>query len=401
MVDMPVIVVVVSKSVIRVASVSGSNIVDPIEMDWQIDLLPRAFSVIKDRYKVTRIRLVLDEDLSHTLDLEIPLDTPGQSERSVVEQKLKEQIPEVLTAGNWDFKLKETKEVAKVVTVFVPVQETFIAFSDAATKSGIEIEAVEPISISTSRDPSPFIGMAQKTDLRGNDEEVLNIQPIFAAQEETGMLSTPPVAAPPAPQVSSSASGNSSRKKIGKIVIIVGGLLLVALLAYGVITAVKKTTPATPSPTPIPTPAAVTPTPSPTPEPVEISELKVQVLNGSGVPGEAGKVSNLLKKEDFADITTANADSYDFKTTVVSLKASMPSSVYDTIELALSGDYTVELGDELEESSDYDVVITVGVNSNATPTPKPTTTATPKASSSVSPSPSPSESASASASPST
>lgn len=411
MVDMPIVVVLINKSLIRAASVSGSNIQDPIEMEWKSELLNRAFQVIKDRYNSARIRLILDDDLSHTLDLDIPVAPVGQNERELVEAKLKEQIPDVLTAGNWDYKVKSENESTKTVTVFVPVQETFIPMTEAAKKAGIEIEAVEPISISASRDPNPFIGMAKKEDLRGDDDEVLNIQPIFSPQEESGMLSgedmqdnnsfvtTPTTSTENVSRV----DGGNKKKKLGKTFIILGIVILVALLAVGIVTAVRNNAPAEPSPTPTPV-ATPTPTPSPTPEPVVLGDLKVQVLNGSGTPGEAGKVAKKLESADFTDIDTGNADSYDYKSTEVRVRPDMSDSVYEAIKTALAGDYTVTPGDPLTASSDYDVVVIVGVNANATPTPKPTSTATPKPSTTSSPSPSasssPSPSASASPSPS-
>lgn len=104
-------------------------------------------------------------------------------------------------------------------------------------------------------------------------------------------------------------------------------------------------------------------TPSPTPDPkADLSKLKVSVLNGSGVSGEAGKVKTLLTEKGFlaGNVTAGNANASNHKDTVVSLKANVPEQVYKEIESALSA-YTVTKGEKpLAETSTRDVEIIVG-----------------------------------------
>ena len=105
----------------------------------------------------------------------------------------------------------------------------------------------------------------------------------------------------------------------------------------------------------------VTNTPTPTSEPTDFSKYSVRVLNGSGIPGEAGKALGLIKDVGFADIKTGNAGSYNFTTTVVSLKKDAPSNLYDTLKEKLEKQYIVEKDSkELEESSEFDIIVTVG-----------------------------------------
>lgn len=112
-----------------------------------------------------------------------------------------------------------------------------------------------------------------------------------------------------------------------------------------------------------PTVSLPTSTPEPTEEPgaeVNLSGYTVQVLNGTGTPGEAGEVAALLEDEGFSTPDTANADSYDFEETLVSMKEDLPEAVYDAIDNALGSLYVVALSDELDEDSEYDVVVTFG-----------------------------------------
>lgn len=107
-----------------------------------------------------------------------------------------------------------------------------------------------------------------------------------------------------------------------------------------------------------------TPSPSPTPEPVDISELTVSVLNGSGVIGAAGNAENLLEDAGFTVGNTGNASRFNYTDTVIQVKEDVPQSVIDQLEETLSEDYSVEIGDNLPDTSQYDIVVTVGRDSN-------------------------------------
>ena len=104
------------------------------------------------------------------------------------------------------------------------------------------------------------------------------------------------------------------------------------------------------------------PVPSASPAAAEVkrADLKVQVLNGSGVAGAAAKAKTFLEGLGYLDVATGNADG-DFAETEVELredKASASGMLTDD----LKDEYTLaETVGVLDESSDYDVVITLGV----------------------------------------
>ena len=89
------------------------------------------------------------------------------------------------------------------------------------------------------------------------------------------------------------------------------------------------------------------------------SKYSVQILNGSGISGEASKVDSLLEKAGFTKTTTGNAKSYDYEETEVSIKSSLPDTVYEAISSALST-YELKKVDPPTSGSSHDVVITVG-----------------------------------------
>ncbi len=104
-----------------------------------------------------------------------------------------------------------------------------------------------------------------------------------------------------------------------------------------------------------------TATPLPEPEDVDLSEFKVKVLNGSGKIGEAGKVEKLLSDAGFAVKETGNAESFDFEETEISSrKNNVPRSVVSKLKETLEKTYEVKIGEELAETSDYDILVIVG-----------------------------------------
>lgn len=101
--------------------------------------------------------------------------------------------------------------------------------------------------------------------------------------------------------------------------------------------------------------------PTPTPEIVLLNEYSVSVLNGSGVAGVASSASNMLSTAGFVDIETGNAESYDYEETQVSMKESVPDSVYEEIVSAFSDDYVVVKSETaLDEDSSFDIIIIIG-----------------------------------------
>lgn len=137
----------------------------------------------------------------------------------------------------------------------------------------------------------------------------------------------------------------------------------------------KPTETPTPSPTPVIS-GKVTPLPSikltssptvkTTPSPAvtgasKKSSLKIEVLNGSGLKGAAGKMSTTLTDAGYSVSATGNADSFDYKGVTVTIKKSMSTSL-DQLKKDLSAaGYVVSTSNvSLAESSTYDVIVTVG-----------------------------------------
>lgn len=119
--------------------------------------------------------------------------------------------------------------------------------------------------------------------------------------------------------------------------------------------------------------ASLNPTPSQTPVVIEsspasesatvkidLSKYKIQVLNGSGVKGEASKVKDILEKEQFVVQDIDNADSPNYEKTIVRAKKDVQKEYLDTLKKLLGKTYILDLEEDLEESASVDVIVIIG-----------------------------------------
>ena len=154
----------------------------------------------------------------------------------------------------------------------------------------------------------------------------------------------------------------------------------------------------TPSPSPSPFIEITTAEPAATPT-IKRSDVKIEILNGTGISGEAAILKVKLTNLGYSNFEVGNSTRQDNLTTEVSFAASVPAEVKDEIEKELRSTYqSVKVGGSVSGETDIRVVTGLrrGVTPKptASPTPKPTSsaspTSSPKATSTPTPSPSPS-----------
>jgi len=149
--------------------------------------------------------------------------------------------------------------------------------------------------------------------------------------------------------------------------------------------------------------------PTPTEEVTKRDAYKIEILNGSGIEGEAGRTQELLKSAEFNVIGTDNAKTYDYEETVIQAGDDVSEKWLDELKNELSKKYKLQSSvDKLDTETDAQVVVIVGSFDNdgksmvkeveATPTPTPeeettdetgTPTPTEEASETETPAPSP------------
>lgn len=133
------------------------------------------------------------------------------------------------------------------------------------------------------------------------------------------------------------------------------------------------------------------PTPTPTPEVVDRSEIKIEILNGTGIARQAALLKEKLEELGYTGIETANADDQTHQTTTVSYSPSIPNQIKDEIQAELEDIYQ-NVETETSASDKADIIIIVGLRpgqSLPTPTPETKPSPTPEATDSATPSPTP------------
>ncbi len=137
----------------------------------------------------------------------------------------------------------------------------------------------------------------------------------------------------------------------------------------------------------------ITSTPTPTPTITEINRetLSVSVLNGTGIPGEAGFLETKLKALGYGDIEVGNAPSQDNEVTIITFSSDLPEastveitkdieSLYTTVTTkkssSLDVDFEVTTGLRTGQSLDAHATSPTPTKSAGTPTPTGTSTVT-------------------------
>lgn len=212
------------------------------------------------------------------------------------------------------------------------------------------------------------------------------------------MEETQPRPMPPASDVSFPQPKEPASKGLNvKIIIAVVGVIVIILVGGWLILGSSSGGSQTPSPTPggglspFPSPKTTTPSPEPTPSasPMAKSEIKIEVLNGTGVPGEASFLQKELEKLGFEDIEAGNADEQDAKETVATYSREISPEVADEITARLEELYEKVRTRRATVSGGFDISITTGPRKKGSATASPKATAKASATPTASPTPTP------------
>ena len=104
--------------------------------------------------------------------------------------------------------------------------------------------------------------------------------------------------------------------------------------------------------------------PSPTEKPkIEKSTVKIQVLNGTGTPGQAGIAVKALEDAGYSseNIKSSNAEKYDQETTTITSRARFEDIATDIKNTLKSKFDEISVASKnLEENSEFDIVVVTG-----------------------------------------
>ena len=257
--------------------------------------------------------------------------------RGKLQELIKADIPEDFSEFTWDYKVDNDFDGKQKVIVFAPIKEFQTVINEISKKLMIKILAMETESVAATRDPNPILGILKKPDIKGDDDEVLN-------------LSTEP------------DEGNKKMpiKTIGLIIFL--GLLLLG----GVVGAIKlissvsnddKKAPMVTVTIPTVVPAEVSPTITSIKEWVN---LMVVVQNGTAQAGLASKKANILKEGGIISVESGNADNKDYQSSVLIFKDEIIKEHYQKkfTDLIAVDEKNIRVDNSIED----DVVFILGLN---------------------------------------
>jgi len=134
-------------------------------------------------------------------------------------------------------------------------------------------------------------------------------------------------------------------------------------------------------------------TATPTSRPLKKDDIRIEVLNGTGIAKQASFLEEELGKLGYSDIETGNVDEGEYDATEVAYSTSVDERVRGEIEEKL-GQLYKEVKTKESTLKDFDIQIIIGLRKGqvlptGTPSPLPTnkTTPTPTATTSATPTP--------------
>lgn len=425
---------------------------------WNKDNLFEIFDKIKKDFG-KEYRVLIDESLSYIVELNFKEET--QVNREAVKKSAEEQVPENLSETLWDFvEIGTTSKKETKVQLFALTKFASDCLVYATNKSGLKIQAIEPIAFSVNRllveqkitspfivyysdlsnllfssaeglilnskiigesglekeillmknslkkifsleietifvssqnselkadelglkiqqiNLDPVVGIANKENISGKDEEVLNVwipkieisnntQVDKINEKENTVLDddTKQDFSGKKENVEEIEDFDKKSSSIGKkILFFLLGLLIAGIIGGGIfvyqksIKSSKQVVEISGTPTPT---IVISPQASPSPE-LKLSDIKIKVLNGSGKAGEAGKLTEVLKKANFVVAKTGNADKYDYEQTIIEVKKEVSKEALSVLDKTLKDLYDFKYSSGEISDKLYDIVIIIG-----------------------------------------
>lgn len=181
-------------------------------------------------------------------------------------------------------------------------------------------------------------------------------------------------------------------KKKSPLIPIIIIIVLLGLVVGGFLLLRSGAQPATES-SPTPEPNVIIEQSLPTPSlSVDKAEIKIKVLNGTGIAGEAGILKDKLTAAGFADVQAGNASRQNYTDAQVSFASSVPEEIRSELVALLNSLYT-SVDEKSGVGTGFDVEIITGLRKGVTPKPTASASPSPKSSPTASPTATPKPSA--------
>ncbi len=231
-----------------------------------------------------------------------------------------------------------------------PIEEAPPSVTQVVEVVEVETEipaASEPVQEAAPTEEPPRTSAPQEEESQESSARKSMVEELYTTEKKPGVM----------PEISVHKKSPITSLFVWAIVTII-----VALATGGILYAVaKKTSPVNLFVRATPTPTA-TPTATPTPAPVTIDKtsFEIQVLNGGGTAGAAGKMKTFLEDKGYKVSTTGNTDEYTYTTTEIHGKTTM-KDVIANLQADLKDTYTLgTVAADLAASASADVQVIVG-----------------------------------------
>jgi hypothetical protein len=155
------------------------------------------------------------------------------------------------------------------------------------------------------------------------------------------------------------------KKGINKRIVIIFIVIALVLVAVGFFISREEKLVLSPVSTPTPSEEA---TPTPSPEPINKEDIKIEVLNGTEIAGEAAFLQSQLGDLGYEDIEIGNADSQDFVATKVVFSPEVSDTVKNEI-LDKLDDLYEDVETDTSSMDTFDIQVTIGYRKDHAPTP--------------------------------
>lgn len=221
----------------------------------------------------------------------------------------------------------------------------------------------EPIQPEKESGESPQPVSSQRSDVESLQETAkLPVEPPVNQEQKTQEAVLPQNEALQETTHEETPKQNGSGKKKTLLIILAFVVVLAALAA--ILLFYRQQFVKSLTKQPAEAPVVQKPSPAPTKPPVEAVDVTLYTLeiqNGSGIPGEASRVKDLLEKEGFQIAQTGNADKYTYTQTTLTAKKGVTEGFLKKLKEVLK--QTHDISDEVASSSvslNSDVLIIVG-----------------------------------------
>jgi len=92
---------------------------------------------------------------------------------------------------------------------------------------------------------------------------------------------------------------------------------------------------------------------------VNREKIKIQVLNGNSIQGEAGRISEILKESGFDVQEPSDAENHNYSTTIIYYKSGQKKAA-DLVAEEIAADYPATLQENISPNQEADIVVILG-----------------------------------------